>query len=71
MTAFLDDNEIRLLTGRCQKAKQIDQLKRMGLPFYINAAGRPVVARSAIDTTRRLEVSSTQPSIWRPKILGT
>jgi hypothetical protein len=46
---FLDQGEIAELTGRKIKSKQIDALRKTGLPFFVNATGHPVVARSAID----------------------
>lgn len=49
MDAFLNDDEIVKLTGRKMKARQIEALRHMGLPFFVNAIGRAVVARSAID----------------------
>jgi len=70
MTSFLDDDELRLLTGRVQKSKQIDQLKLMGLPFFVNAAGRPVVAKSAVDGSHHVGVISPDKQAWRPKVLG-
>jgi hypothetical protein len=69
MTAFLDDDEVRTLTGRTQKSKQIEQLKRMGVPFFVNAAGKPIVAKSAVDGSHRVEVISSS-DIWRPSVLG-
>jgi hypothetical protein len=44
---FLDDDALRKLTGCAQKAKQVAQLRRMGIPFWINARGQAVVACSA------------------------
>jgi hypothetical protein len=47
---FLDSAEIAQLTGRKIKSKQIDALRKTGLPFFVNATGHPVVARSAIES---------------------
>ncbi len=51
---FLNADEIAALTGikggrggRSKHALQIDQLRKMGLPFWINAAGKPVVTKPA------------------------
>lgn len=44
---FLSPAQLRELTGRAQAPAQIDVLKRQGVPFWINAAGKPVVALSA------------------------
>ena len=46
---FLDSEEIAELTGRKIKSKQIEALRRMGLPFWVNACGKPVVTRSVIE----------------------
>jgi hypothetical protein len=44
---FLDDDALRQLTGCAQKAKQVAQLRRMGIPFWVNARGQAVVATAA------------------------
>lgn len=48
-STFLSKEDLVTLTGAKTKSKQIAQLRRMGLPFWINALGVPVVPRSAID----------------------
>lgn len=60
---FLDTAELFALTGRRQKARQVDQLRRMGVPFWVNASGHPVVTRAA------LEGGSSNPQsapTWEP-----
>ncbi|HTR24396.1 MAG TPA: DUF4224 domain-containing protein [Terriglobales bacterium] len=42
---FLSADELAFLTGRHRKTKQIQQLQVMGIPFYENASGHPIVAR--------------------------
>ncbi len=46
---FLNSEEVADLTGRRQKSRQIDELRRMGVAFWINTTGHPKVARSAIE----------------------
>lgn len=46
---FLSKEDVATLTGAKIKTKQIAQLRKMGLPFWVNALGAPVVPRSAID----------------------
>lgn len=46
---FLEGWEIAELTGRKIKSKQIEALRKMRLPFFVNAAGKPVVVRSALE----------------------
>lgn len=64
---FLTSEEIRMLTGFAQKAKQVEHLRRQGIPFYLNASGQPVVARSAVEGGRMPDAKKS----WRPAILGT
>ncbi len=66
-TVFLDEDEMRWLTGRSQKAKQIAQLRRMGIAFYVNAAGLPIVLRAALESGRAVAVdlSTNHTKSWR------
>lgn len=48
-STFLTDEEIARLTGRARARHQVEQLRRQGIPFWLNAAGRPIVARAAIE----------------------
>ena len=52
---FLETPELCELTGRRSKSKQIEALRTMGLPFWINAVGKPVVARAAIEGGKKEE----------------
>jgi phenylalanyl-tRNA synthetase beta subunit len=63
---FLTVDEVRELTGYAIKAKQISQLKRMGIAFFINGGGRPIITVSAIEG-RKQEVTVTP--VWRSTIL--
>jgi hypothetical protein len=65
---FLEPVEISTLTGRKLKRLQIEALRKMGIPFFINAIGHPVVARAAVDGTRG---PAPEPrKAWSPKVLG-
>lgn len=64
---FLESKEIADLTGRKMKGKQIEALRHMGMPFFVNATGHPVVTRSAIEGKKDAE-----PPVkcsWVPKVL--
>lgn len=52
MSMFLNADELAELTGRKVKSKQIEALRRMGVPFRVNAVGKPVVATSVIEGSR-------------------
>lgn len=49
MSAFLSSADISDLTGRKIKSKQIEALRKMGLPFFVNAVGKPVVSIAAVE----------------------
>lgn len=48
-STFLDREEIKALTGRSYLRLQIAALTKMGIPFFVNDVGRPVVARSVVE----------------------
>jgi hypothetical protein len=66
---FLEPAEVRALTGKAQKTKQVEQLRKMGIPFFVNAAGHPIVARAAVEGSRQVGEKDTRP--WRSAALGT
>lgn len=65
---FLDRDEVRALTGRAHKSLQIKALAGMGVPFFVNGVGLPVVARSAIEG--RANAAAAPPKkAWVPRVL--
>lgn len=65
--AFLTPDDLAHLTGKRQKVKQIEQLRRMGVPFYTNASGHPIVAHAVIEGRKPPVVQQA----WRPAVLGS
>lgn len=65
MGMFLTADELAELTGRKIKSKQIEALRRMGLPFHVNAVGKPVVSAAAIEG--RKQVEQPKPTWQIPK----
>ena len=63
MSTFLDKDDVAALTGRKTKSKQIEALRKMGLPFWVNAVGKPVVTTSAVEGVRR---ETMQKRAWTP-----
>jgi len=63
MSMFLSSQDISELTGRKTKSKQIEALLRMGLPFWVNAIGKPVVTLTALEGRRE----SPQEKTWTPQ----
>lgn len=64
---FLDDKELARLTGFARKTRQVQQLRMMGIPFYVNAAGRAVVTRSVVDGSR--QEAKKNVGSWSPAAL--
>jgi len=64
---FLTDAELATLTGRKLKRLQIEALRKMGVPFLVNACGKPVVTKAAIEG-RGSPVAAEKPT-WRPAVL--
>ncbi|MCY0910915.1 DUF4224 domain-containing protein [Massilia antarctica] len=63
-STFLSTDEVSTLTGRKIKALQIQALRGMGMLFWVNAAGKPVVPRSAIDG--RATAAAQKKKSWEP-----
>lgn len=53
--------------GQPKFVRQVDQLRRMGIPFHVNAAGRPIVARVAIEGGPKTQAK--EPNGWTPAVL--
>lgn len=63
---FIDDEAMVRLTGYRRKSCQIRQLKAMGLPFFVNASGHPVVAEAVAEGRK---VKPEKPK-WVPSWAG-
>jgi hypothetical protein len=49
MGVFLTADDLVELTGRRVKSKQIEALRTMGIPFWVNAIQQPVVTLAAVE----------------------
>jgi hypothetical protein len=67
---FLTDEELAILTGRKLKGAQIVELRRMMIPFHINALGKPVVTVVAVTGTGASREPES-PKKWTPHCLAT
>lgn len=72
---FLTKEELAILTGRKLKSYQIEALRRMGIPFFVNAIGHPIVARTAIEGGNKAASEPkpkwTSPMLkkeWEPRV---
>lgn len=72
MSTFLSEEELRVLTGRTQKSKQVEQLRKMGIPFFFNAAGRPVVSTQVVNGMKpAAENKNWSPKAWVGNAMST
>lgn len=71
MSMFLTKEELATLTGRKIKSLQIEQLRKMGVPFFVNAVGQAVVARAAIEGPAKAEPPKKkwESNAWK-KLVG-
>lgn len=67
MSIFLTSDELVTLTGKRHKSSQIAWLRNSGIPFYVNASGRPVVTRSAIEGGVK-KGTIAAPAAWQPAV---
>lgn len=72
---FLDADELATLTGvkmgrggLSRSQRQVAALRTMGILFYVNAIGRPIVARSLFEQQLH-PVVQAPASRWRPAVL--
>lgn len=65
---FLSQPEIVYLTGRKTKSRQILALRQMGIPFYVNMIGFPIVTKVAIAGEARREPPRSK---WTASVLAT
>lgn len=69
---FLTDDQLNQLTGiyrgrnnKRREELQAEHLRKIGVPFYPNARGKPIVAREALLGNKK---TKSKPA-WEPKPL--
>lgn len=60
---FLSEAELVDLTGYRQAVKQVAHLKAQRIPFHVNRAGHPRVARAVLEGRKVVEKSAKS---WSP-----
>lgn len=65
---FLNDDELHDLTGYRQPAKQAAHLKLQRIPFHVNRAGHPRVARAILEGRKNENTrnSGSSSNTWSP-----
>ena len=68
---FLTEDQIKRLTGRKHKSRQIQWLRQEAIPFRVNASGHPVITRSAIEGHQEqvMRQAKEEPR-WVPRVIG-
>lgn len=61
---FLSVEDIERLTGYKRKAQQCTMLKKMDIPFRVNARGEPIVSIAYINGVSKIVEKQT----WQPKL---
>ena len=67
---FLTRDELFELTGYRIASKQVKQLKAQRIPFYVNRAGHPKVAKAIIEGQRGAPAQPTPKPTWIPSWAG-
>lgn len=68
---FLDDAQLRRMTGRAFKSKQIEWLRDNGVPFWISATGHPVVSKAVVEGRQEQPAPTViAPRPWTPRVVG-
>jgi Domain of unknown function (DUF4224) len=73
MSTFLTADDMAELTGirqgkggKTREQRQVDTLRKMKIPHYVNAVGRPIVARAVIEG---IGGSIPEPILtWEPRL---
>lgn len=75
MSLFLTCEEIAELTGikkgkngKTRNQLQVEQLRLMGVAFFVNACGRPIVTHAAIEGNKQL--AQEKSPTWKPAIVS-
>jgi hypothetical protein len=64
---FLAPADVATLTGRKRPRSQIEALRNMGVQFYQNALGHPVVPVTAITGSKTV---ATEAAKWQPAVVN-
>lgn len=63
---FLDDAELKRLTGRIRAPAQFRILQERGIPAILDGNGKPIVLRSAIEDKMGGKPRNTKKSMQTP-----
>lgn len=66
MSIFLTKDEVAELTGRKKKSAQILHLRSIGMRFFINARGEPVIPRIEIDGVSQTRTMPARLKVTSP-----
>ena len=67
---ILSKEALEKLTGWKQPKKQIEQLRKQGVPFFINGRNKPVVLAAALDISQQATSKKQTQNKWSPTVLN-
>ncbi|TAM15919.1 MAG: DUF4224 domain-containing protein [Pandoraea sp.] len=56
--------------GKSREALQVEWLRKVGIPFWTNARGRPIVARVSIEGRSPGAAAEPPRPAWTPRVLS-
>lgn len=62
---FLTKEQIKRLTGCTYKRLQIGALRKMGIPYFVNAVGEPIVVSAVLEGRKEAVNDEWQPNVLR------
>lgn len=69
MEQFLTDAELERLTGYRSAKKQAEHCRKLGIPFFPNARGKPIISRDVINGTVKAAKAKPEKPAWQPAVL--
>ena len=67
---ILSEDALEKLTGWKQSKKQIEQLRKQGIPFFINGKNKPVVLATALEVSQQTPSKKQTQTKWSPTVLN-
>ena len=65
---ILSEDDLEKLTDWKHSKKQIEQLRKQGIPFFVNGKNKPVVLTSSLDIAEHKSIVKQVQSKWSPPV---
>ncbi len=67
---ILSEDALEKLTGWKQPKKQIEQLRKQGIPFFVNGRNKPVVLATSLEISQQTSSKKQSQTKWSPTVLN-